>query len=33
VLAPGESRMWLGPDFARLANRSTIKLVAQPEEA
>jgi putative SOS response-associated peptidase YedK len=33
VLAPGESRVWLGPDFARLANRSTIKLVAQPEEA
>lgn len=33
VLAPGESRVWLGPDFARLANRDAIELAALPEDA
>ena len=32
VLAPGESSVWLGPDFARLADRSHIHLSATPEE-
>ncbi len=27
VLAPGESGIWLGPDFAQLANRDAIRLV------
>lgn len=31
VLAPGESALWLGPDFAQLANRSSIRLDALPE--
>jgi len=33
VLAPGESSMWLGPDFARLASRDHIRLCAMPEGA
>ncbi|MBO7673862.1 MAG: SOS response-associated peptidase family protein [Atopobiaceae bacterium] len=33
VLAPGESRVWLGPDFARLANRDAIELAALPKDA
>jgi len=32
VLGPGESSIWLGPDFAALADRSRIRLVATPEE-
>lgn len=32
VLAPGESSVWLGPDFADLADRSGIRLVATPVE-
>lgn len=31
VLGPGESGVWLGPDFARLADRSGIRLAAEPE--
>ena len=31
VLGPGESGIWLGADFARLADRSAIHLVAEPE--
>ena len=31
VLGPGESSIWLGADFARLADRSTIHLIAEPE--
>jgi putative SOS response-associated peptidase YedK len=31
VLAPGESSVWLGPDFARLADRSAVRLVAEKE--
>lgn len=31
VLGPGESGIWLGPDFARLADRSAIQLTAEPE--
>jgi putative SOS response-associated peptidase YedK len=33
VLAPGESSVWLGPDFARLADRSAVRLVAEKEQA
>jgi putative SOS response-associated peptidase YedK len=33
VLAPGESAIWLGPDFARLADRTQVGLVAQVEDA
>lgn len=33
VLGPGESSVWLGPDFARLADRSSIILDATPEQA
>jgi putative SOS response-associated peptidase YedK len=33
VLAPGESAVWLGPDFARLADRTQLGLEAQVEEA
>lgn len=32
VLGPGESSIWLGPHFARLADRSTLSLAATPEE-
>lgn len=32
VLAPGESSVWLGPDFARLADRSAVRLVAEKEQ-
>ncbi len=32
VLGPGESRVWLGPDFATLADRSGIRLDTQVEE-
>lgn len=31
VLGPGESGVWLGPDFDRLADRSAIQLTAEPE--
>lgn len=31
VLGPGESGVWLGPDFARLADRSAIQLETEPE--
>lgn len=31
VLGPGESSVWLGPDFAKLADRSRINLVSGPE--
>ncbi|WP_144743190.1 SOS response-associated peptidase family protein [Enorma burkinafasonensis] len=31
VLGPGETGVWLGPDFARLADRSGIELVSEPE--
>lgn len=31
VLGPGESSVWLGPDFASLADRSGIRLSAEPE--
>lgn len=31
VLGPGESSVWLGPDFALLADRSRIRLDAQVE--
>lgn len=31
VLGPGESSVWLGPDFARLADRSGIQLATEPE--
>lgn len=31
VLGPGESGVWLGPDFARLAERSGIQLATEPE--
>lgn len=31
VLGPGESGVWLGPDFARLADRSGIQLATEPE--
>lgn len=30
VLGPGESSVWLGPDFARLADRSGVRLEAEP---
>ena len=30
ALGPGESSVWLGPDFAELANRSRPKLVSEP---
>ena len=33
VLKPGESSVWLGPEFASLADRSHVRLDAQPEEA
>ena len=32
VLAPGESSIWLGPDFYQLGDRSAIRLIATPEE-
>lgn len=32
VLGSGESRMWLGPDFTALADRSRIQLVCNPEK-
>lgn len=32
VLGPGESSVWLGPDFAMLADRSAIVLEAAPED-
>ncbi len=31
VLGPGESRIWLGPRFAQLADRSMLTLTALPE--
>lgn len=31
VLGPGESSVWLGPDFASLADRSGIVLASEPE--
>ncbi len=31
VLGPGESSIWLGPDYAQLADRSMMKLAAEPE--
>lgn len=31
VLGPGESGVWLGPEFARLADRSGIQLATEPE--
>ena len=31
VLGPGESRVWLGPDFALLADRSGLRLDKEPE--
>jgi putative SOS response-associated peptidase YedK len=31
VLGPGESSVWLGPDFARLADRSHIRLEVESE--
>lgn len=31
VLGPGESSVWLGPDFAELANRSALVLASDPE--
>ena len=31
VLGPGESSIWMGPDFARLADRSAIALTVEPE--
>ena len=31
VLGPGESSVWLGPDFARLADRSHVSLESAPE--
>ena len=31
VLGPGESSLWLGQEFARLADRSGIALAAEPE--
>lgn len=33
VLAPGESSIWLGPDYASLADRSGIRLTVTPEQA
>ena len=33
VLGPGESAIWLGSDFARLADRSAIRLEAYPLES
>lgn len=32
VLGPGESKVWLGPDFERLSDRSGLKLDVTPEE-
>ena len=32
VLGPGESSVWLGPNYASLADRSAIRLDAAPEE-
>lgn len=32
VLGPGESRVWLGPDFATLTDRSAIRLESRVEE-
>ena len=31
VLGPGESNVWLGPDFTELANRSALVLASDPE--
>lgn len=31
VLGPGESSVWLGPDFARLADRRNVSLTSCPE--
>ena len=31
VLGPGESGVWLGPEFAHLADRSAIQLETEPE--
>ena len=31
VLGPGESRIWLGPGYASLADRSNLKLEATPQ--
>lgn len=32
VLGPGDSSVWLGPDYARLADRSAIHLIASPQD-
>lgn len=32
VLGPGESSIWLGPNFALLADRSGLRLLAEPDE-
>lgn len=32
VLGPGESLLWLGPDFAELADRSAIDLAVEPAD-
>lgn len=32
ILGPGESSVWLGPDFASLADRSSARLRTTPEE-
>lgn len=32
VLAPGESSIWLGSDYARLADRSAVRLTATEEQ-
>lgn len=31
VLGPGETSIWLGPNFAMLADRSNLRLLAKPE--
>ena len=32
VLGPGESSIWLGPNFVMLADRSGLRLLAEPDE-
>lgn len=32
VLAPGESSLWLGPHFANLRDRASVRLTVEPEE-
>ena len=31
VLGPGETSIWLGPNFAMLVDRSNLRLLAKPE--